>query len=323
MARRYESDRDWLAEHLKTLMDIGRQVQESDQERQVGRPLPTYDKGAWTGLKLICLAYYLPTYINILRKKRRLAYVDLFSGPGLNLVGDSSVPLPGSPLIALEHPRVAHGFDSYILCDKNKEYVEALRSRAARFLEGENPRIMNDQIEFHCMDANDMATKVPGILKEQAIDHALFFIDPEGLEFKWKAVTHLAEKCPFSDWIMLFPSSGIPRLLGREDSAARNLIEEYFGPGNETLVPGTSEESLVSLYRGNLANLGKDVSTEIMVASAGPFHYHLIPAVRSTDTGSPWFDSFREVKRRVESLGGNVLTLVAQQIEGRLGMLPV
>ena len=316
MPKRYESDRDWLEKHLGTLMDIGKKIHQLDTELPVSEPLKTYDKGYWTGLKLICLNYYLPTYINNLAKRNRIAYVDLFCGPGLNRIGDRRIPVPGSAMIPIEHFGTKKGFDFHLYGDENGEYINALERRLECMASTDSCEFSMGMADIGQRDANSLAKSAPSILSEREIEHCLAFIDPEGLELKWSSLEYFVSNFPKSDLIILFPSAGLPRLLGRKDDAAWRTIREFIGPGSETLSQDSSEEDAISLYQNNLASLGKDISTQIAITSSGSFHYHLIPAVSTTPGGSPWFNSFKDVKRRVENLDSEVLNIVAQQIDG-------
>ena len=70
---------DWLKGHLGPLMDAGKKLEAFDAT--LPSRGPTYDRGYWTGLKLVALKYYVNPYLNILASKFRVGYVDLFAGP--------------------------------------------------------------------------------------------------------------------------------------------------------------------------------------------------------------------------------------------------
>ncbi len=303
-------------------MTIGKNIQQFDANLPGHQP--TYDKGDWTGLKLICLEYYVPTYLNILgNMNKRVAYVDFFSGPGLDLIGNSKVPLPGSPLIAVEHHGTRRRFDLHVHADTNESFIDALRSRLAAYRKASDPVApSSDQVDIDVRDANRLARDLPTILANHSIEHSLLFIDPEGLEMRWDSLEYLAENCRYSDWIILFPSAGLNRLMGKSDDKTWRLITDFLGPGSGRLRDNWSEELAITIYRKNLADIGKNISTEIRVKGEGSFHYHLIPAVRTTRGASPWFAKcFEPAKKRIEGLGGSVLGLVMEQIEGRMGVL--
>jgi len=76
----------------------GREIQAIDATLPAA--LPAYEKGYWTGLKLILVRYYMPGYLNILAPKMRVAYIDLFAGPGAGRGFNSPLQLsPGTVVI--------------------------------------------------------------------------------------------------------------------------------------------------------------------------------------------------------------------------------
>ena len=306
-AKRLMDNRDWLIKHLTPLMEMGRKVNEHDKSLPV-RP-PTYDKGYWTALKLITVRYYMPGYLNILAPRMKVAYVDLFAGPGLNLIGDPPIPVPGSPLLPWAIEGTAHQFDSVILCEKKVEYADALENRVAEY-------DSSSAVLIYQGDANDLIIQLPLILKERSIRHSLVFIDPEGLDFWFSSLEELLDSVN-CDVIINFPSMGITRNLNTPNPETALTVRRFLGM-NETERLPQNEEAALEFYRSKLAALGKDVSTEIAVrAGDSQFHYHLIPAVKSTRGGSPWFRILQDAKRRIERLGGDAVRIIAAQIEGK------
>jgi three-Cys-motif partner protein len=119
------------------------------------------------GLALQCVGewardkhYYLERYINATRQVRAkflppkgiggAAFIDLFGGPGRCCVrGARPEIIYGSPLIALRHEEAP--FTRVVVCDLDRENVEALRERTqgfgarARIIEG-NCNLVIDQI---------------------------------------------------------------------------------------------------------------------------------------------------------------------------------
>ena len=165
-------------------------------------------------------------------------------------------------------------------------------------------------------DANHFVEELPDILAERDIGHSLVFIDPEGMEFKFEALSRLLNTVD-CDLIVNFPSAGLRRNLSRPNDKTTSTIRTFLGLKDGQPLP-TNEDDALRSYRVKLADLGKDVSTEIAVTAGNmPFHYHLIPAVRRTKGGSKWFQILTQAKDRIERLGGDVLGIVAEQIEGR------
>lgn len=271
--------------------------------------LPTYDKGYWSALKLLLLKYYIKPYLNILGPRKSLAYVDLFAGPGLDLLGENQVPFPGSPLIPLTISESKHEFSHFCFCDLDTSYARALEKRCCHYAGSGPVAVLNE-------DANEVVNTLNDRLEREDITHSLIFVDPEGLEMEWASLEILVETIP-CDLIINFPSAGLARLLGRSDLAARERVSRFLGVPVEVFPLEVTEDWAIGVYRENLARLGKDISTEIRVMGTNSFHYHLIPAVRRTHGGSPWFPSiFGGAKRRIERISPNVLRIIADQIEG-------
>ncbi|MBI4895642.1 MAG: three-Cys-motif partner protein TcmP [Candidatus Aenigmarchaeota archaeon] len=300
------SDRERIINHLKPLMDAGKKIKNFDETLPI--KMDSYDKGAWTGLKLIALKYYIKPYLNILGGRQKLAYIDLFSGPGLNLLGDRKVPIAGSSTIPLIIRESSNNFSTYIYSDKSNEYLSALNTRLDH-LKKENENIF---IPESSKDANDRIFELPDILSENKITHSLVFIDPEGLELNFDSLKYLAENIN-CDIIINFPSKGIARVRPYKETLKRFL-------GTDEEPPSENMSSwAIEIYRKQLLEIGKDISTEIKIKAdrSGSFYYHLIPAVTRTSGGSPWFRVFVELKNLIEKFDGDILETISQQIDGR------
>ena len=319
MPARIPDDRAWVWKHLKPLMDAGTELLVFD-ESLPDRVVPeTYEAGPWTGLKLIALKNYIKPYLEILGDRFPLAYIDLFAGPGLDRIGARRRPIPGSPLIPIMIPEAARGrmFSHYFFCEINRDYHRALRRRVRQFLP---PRVGRT---IHRGDANDFVRQLPRLLEAEEIGHSLVFLDPEGLQWHWDSMVYLLQDVT-CDVIVNFPSTGIQRNSTTEDVATRQTIANYLGVPLGELPSPIDLDWAIRRYRAGLGALGKDVSTEIRVAANGAFHYHLIPAVRTTRGGSPWFPRIAgPLRDRVEGMHGGVLSVIAEQIAGEQGFLDV
>ncbi len=312
MPAKIPDDRAWVVKHLQPLMDAGMKLLAFDESLPNRVVTQTYEAGPWTGLKLIALKNYIPPYLNILGDMFRLAYIDLFAGPGLDRIGKYRRPIPGSPLIPLMIREAAKGrmFKHLLLCEKDQELAEALRRRVDQYLPSEVGRTI------HQGDANDFVRQLPRLLKAEGIGHSLVFLDPEGLQWRWDSMAYLLENVT-CDIIVNFPSTGILRISTKKDDATRGTIAQHLGVPLNELPPHIDLDWAIHRYRDGLAQLGKEVSTEIKVAANGAFHYHLITAVRKTPEGSPWFPRILEpMRKRIEGMHGGILSLIAEQIAG-------
>jgi hypothetical protein len=73
-----------------------------DDELLAADGLRARDNGAWGKEKLAFLDYFGPVALRATERKRHRHYVDLFAGPGINKVRQSSEEFDGSPLRAIE-----------------------------------------------------------------------------------------------------------------------------------------------------------------------------------------------------------------------------
>jgi len=314
--RKAIDDHDWILKHLEPLMSAGKKLAAEDPTLPVRDP-KSYDPGYWTGLKLIALKYYIRPYLDILGQREKVAYVDLFAGPGLNRIGDRRVELPGSPLIPImiHEEQPGRSFSLYVFSEQNPSYCHALGVRARRLCP-EGARIEPP----YEGDSNEYVSQLAGILRDNDIGHSLVFVDPEGLQWAWTSMERLIRTVP-CDLIVNFPSSGFTRISTKTDLETRKTIARFLGMPVDDLPAVVDEDWAIQRYRTMLGSLGKDISTEIKITDYGAFHYHLIPAVRKTHAGSPWFRALRELKKRVDRLHGGLLGMVARQVDGVVGTL--
>jgi three-Cys-motif partner protein len=128
--------------------------------------------------------YYFERYVSIFTRgigskwSGRLAYVDLFSGPGRSVVRHTQDEEKGSPLLSLEYK-----FSRYIFVD-----VGAVLSTLDRRLAGHPKRSQVTLIEGDCNHVISEVVKAlpPGHL-------TLAFIDPTGLQIHFDTIERLVQ----------------------------------------------------------------------------------------------------------------------------------
>jgi three-Cys-motif partner protein len=140
--------------------------------------LPARETGPWVNEK----KYYLERYLTISTKgvgpkwNGKLAYVDLFSGPGRSIIRGSGEEVDGSPLVAL-----TCSFASYVFVDTT-EVLATLKQRLRN-----HPRFLS--ITFIPGDCNEVIEKVRAALPP---DHlTLAFVDPTGLQIHFSTIQRL------------------------------------------------------------------------------------------------------------------------------------
>ena len=142
--------------------------------------LPARLTGQWVHGK----KYYFCRYLDIMthgvgRKwQGKLAYVDLFSGPGRSIVRGSQEVVDGSPVLALNYE-----FARYIFVDI-PEVLSCLKKRLAG-----HPKF--SQIVFIEGDCNEVIEEVRFA---SPADHLMLaFIDPTGLQIQFRTIQRLVQ----------------------------------------------------------------------------------------------------------------------------------
>lgn len=202
--------------------------------------LPMRKSGAWVVEKLDYLKRYIDFFETSMRGKpwRRRHYIDLFAGPGKCCVSNKVVHL-GSPLLALVTP---HPFTNYFFVDNNDQNIEVLRQRCSAYPDFHS-------IRFYCEDANSVVHDIVECI--QAVDKQymegrwsslnLAFLDPDGLELKWKTVASLATLYRM-DLIIHYSQMGLNRYMPTAFSEERQtIVDDFFG--------GTEWRSIYERYQ--------------------------------------------------------------------------
>lgn len=141
---------------------------------------PARETGLWVHDK----KYYVERYLEIFtcgvgRKWDGLAYVDLFAGPGQNLIRDNNESLDGSPFWALKRD-----FNRYVFVDV-PAVLTTLKARLAAHRK-------LGQIKFIEGDCNAVIEQVRQAIPANYL--TLVFIDPTGLQIHFRTLTQLVQR---------------------------------------------------------------------------------------------------------------------------------
>lgn len=189
--------------------------------------------GDWARDKLAFLDRFFPAALNATARKRDRIYLDLFAGPGLNVVPESGEEFEGSPLRAVQvqgSAPSAPAFTQAIFCNTAEEEVRALHARIARLAAGGRVRVpMTDHL---CADSNAVIAPLLRHLHPRAYIFA--FADIEGAEdLPWRTLEALRRAHSSVDLYVLVPvEMCFNRLLGaKPEHRARHapIFDEYFG----------------------------------------------------------------------------------------------
>ena len=197
--------------------------------------------GNWTEQKLKCVSKYLRAYTTIMSKQPfNFAYIDAFAGTGYremesdgdtdellfpDLVSSEVVSFrDGSARNALE---VKPPFMKYIFIEKDIDrHVELERLKQEYLLK---PEFSENMIECENEEANGYLKDL--CRKKWRAHRALVFLDPYGMQVKWKTIKSIAETQAIDLWI-LFPLGTVNRLLkndGEIRPALQRRLDMLFG----------------------------------------------------------------------------------------------
>jgi three-Cys-motif partner protein len=208
--------------------------------------------GPWSRLKLDCVESYAVAYLKVMQQQNwSLHYVDAFAGQGrqqLKLANSSADLqsenqasfdfldqaedqaryefLEGSALRALKVSNEAtRGFDRFVFIEASRMAKEKLAQRALVEWPAQAAKIQllkddaNDAIADYVKNTNWVKTR------------ALVFLDPFGLQVRWRTIEELAQTRACDVWY-LFPIGGVIRMLpssGQMDPMWELKLDTLFG----------------------------------------------------------------------------------------------
>jgi three-Cys-motif partner protein len=192
-----------------------------DYLRDVPDGLYSLPAGAWAAEKL----YYLHHYINMFETSMRVRwpqrnYIDLFAGPGKNIVEGTKQVFLGSPLIALT---TCYPFTGYYFVNTDPMETEALKQRCSA-----SP--FSDSINIYNGNANQIVDIIVGRIRQYSPKSLnLAFLDPFGLELEWTTVAKLGslQRC---DLLIHYSQQGFSRYIRKAfETETETRIDRFFG----------------------------------------------------------------------------------------------
>jgi three-Cys-motif partner protein len=178
--------------------------------------LPARLTGQWVHEKNYYLCRYLDIMTHGVVKKwdAKLAYVDLFAGPGRSIIRGTQEEVEGSPVLSLKYE-----FAKYVFVDK-PEVLSSLKKRLSA-----HPK--SSQIVFVEGDCNDA---IDDVRSAAPADHlALAFIDPTGLQIRFRTVQRLVQSRKIDLLMTLQFGMGIKRNLHQYITAEHATLTSYLG----------------------------------------------------------------------------------------------
>lgn len=309
-----KSQAEWLLEKIQNLCTCGEKFLDGGS---------VIEYGPHTLLKLIFVSYYGEMFAKIAKGQSArqrgydgAIYLDLFAGPGIVTIRGTADRVAGSPIAVTSGALAIVPFDHSILIESKPERSRALKERLHRFLPPNTFLVVEG-------DCNSEIDRVVSYIKKRwKKPIILAFVDPEGMEAKWKAIKTLTENFPNIDF-MINLTSGVDRVAGRLASGMegdRPIFEDFFGSEAETVLVKASQGLAVQKQyeQGIRGVLGKPMGTTIPIKDTnGRIMYQILGYTRLSETGSPWAIGFKTLQERLNGVDGRLVLNALNVIKGR------
>lgn len=229
--------------------------------------------GAYAEDKLSFLDRYLPPALTVTSKWwPERVYLDLFAGPGLNIVDGTAHEYEGAALRALRarsSNKSAVGFTQALLVNVDPRDADALERRVDALEARGELAVPRERVRIVCANANVVVQECRKYLPQQRA-YVFAFADPESpTQWPWSSVEALRRECPTAlDLYMLFPDDmGIRRMLAYNAQRLEPNVEaltRFFGTDawrphwDDRITParrGTLMRALSTLYIERLRKL--------------------------------------------------------------------
>ncbi|CAN5821070.1 hypothetical protein BH11GEM2_BH11GEM2_05660 [soil metagenome] len=197
------------------------------------------DNGEWAEEKLDFISTFAPPAFIVTQGKRSRWYIDLFAGPGLNVIRGSRREIDGSPLRALEvHASTTSSlaFTDAIFVNSNQGDHAALGTRVERRRGEGRCVIPSGHVSCRNADANQEIHSIMSQVHKKA--YAFVFVDIEApRQFPWATVQALRSRGHESvDLYMLFHlDMALRRLLSTNPvtvAQSATVLNEFYGNEN-------------------------------------------------------------------------------------------
>lgn len=211
--------------------------------------LPAGDTGVW----VLDKKHYFERYLDIFTRgvgnkwAGKLAYVDLFCGPGRSMIRGTKEEVDGSPILSLKY-----GFRKYVFVDL-PEVIATLRKRLK-----DDPKV--PWISFVEGDCN---LAVSDVLKALPADHlSVAFIDPTGLQIRFKTIQDLVHNRKVDLLMTIQFGMGIRMNLRQYLQSEGNALTTFLGNSDwreDASQGGTLSQiarRILDRYTGQLRRLG-------------------------------------------------------------------
>jgi three-Cys-motif partner protein len=197
--------------------------------------LAARESGEYSKKKLAFIEYYCSPAIDATATKVRRVYLDLFAGPGLNVIRESGEEVEGGALKVLQsvgrqHPEKSFTHAHMVNIDARDH--GALQARISRLVQSGRCMVPPGDVHCHNGDANQLLPQL--LATANALDYVLVFADIEApSQLPWETVANLTGYGHMSvDLYMLFPlEMGLNRLTSYGDIPEKHrvIISRFYG----------------------------------------------------------------------------------------------
>lgn len=302
----------WLKKQIKQLEASSSKFKDTIEELKFIHPGVYNEFGYWTPLKLILLNYVFDVCSIIINKQpifKKMYYVDLFAGAGLNKMRETSDFLIGSPLITA----LTHGdkYDKMFFCENDEKLFSALKARM--------DYLKKNNLDYLYGDCNINLDKILKTINEERNTYSFFFIDPYTTEISWDSMKKILQTR--SDIVFTLMNTQILRNIGYANTLKSeqviNKLNNFFGDNSWKKI--RSYEEINDLYIKNINKERKDaiiLSVKVMSLKYG-FFYDVIFITNKTKGGCPWLKAIETVKKEIESHSDEAVELAMAIIKNR------
>lgn len=183
-------------------------------------------------------------------------YLDLFSGAGHAVLGDTNKRVLTSPLLALTVP---DRFSKYIYCEKSVDLIDALRQRAARMA----PQVSIDYVHGDVNDHVDrISRRIPAYSATRRV-LSFCFVDPYNLGIHFETIRRLGSGRAMDFLILLALGMDANRNWATYLKPHNQRVDRFLGDQtwrgrwSEAESQGTTvTRFLASEYASAMSNLG-------------------------------------------------------------------
>jgi len=306
VAKETLSDFDWVYKHLEELLDYGDECCTHYSE--------TFnDYGLHTPLKLCVLMDYVDIYTKILKprvlstlKCEGKVFLDVFAGAGVTQIVENH-KVAGSLPIAIRYCKRSP-FDHYYGIELNEEFHKALEKRVDYLGVKDKSTIIKG-------DSDEKLHEIIEEIKEKK-HHYLAFVDYEDLKgLSWDSLKELLDYKK-GDLIITLINSYRP--AGRANSFSegdRRTLEKLYSKevvGASTIDGDIDHDLLMDNYY-KLIRKHRAHTVEIKINDKG-CRYRLLYATRNTSGDSPYVNSVKAIKERVEKIDGDTVNAAVNQL---------